>query len=110
MKDKRDEQQAAEGKVMKMYTDSAPDVANLFEWAYINHVAWSLAAVLAALVVWLAVALVATENQRNALASQQCMDKVFKTEIDKSCLRKVKSREHWWQHLGFALTNLDGEK
>jgi hypothetical protein len=50
------------------------------------------------------------ENQRNALISKQCRDPVFKTELDKSCLRTVQSREHWWQHLSYAMTHLHPEK
>jgi hypothetical protein len=31
-------------------------------------------------------------------------------ELDKKCLRNVQSREHWWQHLSYALTHLSPEK
>jgi hypothetical protein len=71
---------------MKIYKESSPIIENLFEWAYINHLAWSLAAFTGA-VVWAALALVNAENQRNALATKQCADPVFKGEIDKKCLR-----------------------
>jgi hypothetical protein len=110
MNDISDERKNAEGKVMKIYKESSPAIENLFEWAYINHVAWSLALVLAGLVVWLSVALVNAENQRFALITKQCQDKVFNTEIDKKCLRTVQSREHWWQHLGYAVTHTSPEK
>lgn len=102
-----DEQKATEGKVMKIYKDSAPEIQNLFEWAHINHVAWSLAVLMTGLVLWLSVALINAENQRNALINQQCQDKVFTSEIDKKCLRMVNSRDHWWQHLTYALTHLN---
>ena len=103
MKEISEERKNAEGKVMEIYKQSSPQIENLFEWAYINHVAWSLALVLLAVVVWLSVVLVKVENQRHALLTKQCQDKVFTTEIDKKCLRNVNSREHWWQHLQNAL-------
>ncbi|PLY39974.1 hypothetical protein CSZ94_23480 [Janthinobacterium sp. ROICE36] len=71
-----------------------------------NHLAWSLLVVLLALVFWLALALAAAENQRYALATQACQDRVFPTEIDTSCLKQVKSRDHWWQHVGHALVRM----
>lgn len=110
MKDISDERKQAEGKVMNIYKESSPAIENLFEWAYINHLAWSLALVLAGVVVWLSVALINAENQRYALVTKRCQDKVFNTEIDKKCLRTVNSREHWWQHLGYAITHTSPEK
>jgi len=71
-----------------------------------NHLAWSLLVILLALAFWLAVALAAAENQRHALATRACQDRVFPAEIDMSCLQQVKSREHWWQHVGHALVHL----
>ncbi|KQQ46381.1 hypothetical protein ASF61_18485 [Duganella sp. Leaf126] len=109
MKKISEEREAAEGKVMKIYKESSPAIENLFEWAYINHVAWSAALLLLAVVVWLSVVLIGVENQRHALATKQCQDKVFTTEIDKKCLRTVQSREHWWQHLQYALTHSGGD-
>ncbi|RZT04519.1 hypothetical protein SAMN05216319_3696 [Duganella sp. CF402] len=110
MKFPRNEREEVEGQVMKIYKESSPALETLFEWAYINHVAWSLAIVFLGLIFWLSVALVNAENQRNALITKQCMDPVFKTELDKKCLRTVQSREHWWQHLTYALTNLSPAK
>lgn len=110
MKDISDEQKAVEGQVMKIYKESSPIIENLFEWAYINHLAWSLAVLALGLVVWLTIALSNAENQRNALATKQCADPIFKGEIDKKCLRSVQSREHWWQHVSYALTHLSPEK
>lgn len=104
------EREEAEAQVMKIYKESSPALENLFEWAYINHVAWSLVVVFFGLILWLCVALVNAENQRNALATKQCMDPIFKTELDKKCLRNVQSREHWWQHLSYALSNLSPAK
>ena len=46
MKETSDERKAAEGKVMHLYKESSPAIETLFEWAYINHVAWSLVVVL----------------------------------------------------------------
>ncbi|QBE67112.1 hypothetical protein EWM63_06015 [Pseudoduganella lutea] len=65
---------------------------------------------LAILVCWLAASLVNAENQRHALMTKQCQDRVFKEEVDKMCLLTVRSREHWWQHLGYGLGHLTPEK
>lgn len=67
---------------------------------------WTLLLIAAALIVWLALALVQAENQRNALVSKTCADPVFKGEVDPKCLAHVKSREHWWQHLSYALQHV----
>jgi len=110
MKEISDERKAAEGEVMKIYKESSPLIETLFEWAYINHVAWSLAVLALGFIVWLLIALSNAENQRNALMTKQCADPVFKGELDKKCLRTVHSREHWWQHVGYALTHVSPEK
>jgi len=110
MNDISDERKAAEGQVMKIYKESSPAIENLFEWAYINHLAWSIAVVALGMLVWLTLALSNAENQRYALLTKQCADPVFKGELDKKCLRSVQSREHWWQHVGYALTHLSPEK
>jgi hypothetical protein len=110
MKFPRNEREEAEGQVMKIYKESSPALETLFEWSHINHVAWSLVIVFMGLIFWLCLALVNAENQRNALISKQCRDPVFKTEVDKKCLRSVQSREHWWQHLTYAMSNLSPEK
>jgi hypothetical protein len=31
---------------------------------------------------------------------------VFKGEIDQRCLVMVRSRDHWWQHLWYAMTHV----
>lgn len=66
---------------------------------------WTLCVLALALVAWLALALVNVENQRNALASKACVDPAFKNEVDAKCLASVQSREHWWQHLTYAMTH-----
>lgn len=110
MKEISDERKAAEGEVMKIYKESSPVIETLFEWAYINHVAWTLAVLALGFIVWLLIALTNAENQRNALFTKQCADPVFKGELDKKCLRTVHSREHWWEHVGYALTHVSPEK
>jgi hypothetical protein len=99
----------AEGKILKIYDKSKPDEEHLFDSSNWNHLAWTLVVVLAGLVFWLAVALVNAENQRNALVSKQCQDPIFKGEIDQQCLLTVHSREHWWEHLGYALRHVKPE-
>ena len=106
MKEISDERKAAEGEVMKIYKESSPLIETLFEWAYINHVAWSLAVLALGFIVWLLIALSNAENQRNALITNACADPVFKGEVDNKCLRLVHTREHWWQHVGYALTHV----
>jgi hypothetical protein len=110
MKFPNNEQEAAEGQVMKIYKESFPMLERLFEWSYINHLAWSLALIFLGVIFWMSLALINAENQRNALMTHQCMDRVFKNELDKKCLLTVQSREHWWQHLGYAMTHLSPEK
>ncbi|CAN7358333.1 MULTISPECIES: hypothetical protein [Duganella] len=110
MKEISEERKAAEGEVMKIYKESSPVIESLFEWAYINHVAWSLAVLALGFIVWLVIALTNAENQRNALMTKQCADPVFKGELDKKCLRTVHSREHWWEHVTYALTHVSPEK
>lgn len=95
-----------EGKILRIYDKSKPEDEDLYETSNVNHVAWGLVVVLAGLVVWLAIALVNAENQRNALASKQCRDPLFTAEIDRQCLLTVRSREHWWQHLWYGFTHV----
>lgn len=99
-----------EGKILKMYDKSMPDEEHLFDSSNWNHLAWILVVVLAGLAFWLAIALVTAENQRNALATNQCQDPVFKGEIDRQCLLTVRSREHWWQHLWYGMSHLKPER
>jgi hypothetical protein len=95
-----------EREVLKIYDRSKPVEEDLFETSHVNQVAWTLVAVLTGLVFWFAIALVNAENQRYALITNKCADPLFKGELDKKCLVMVRSRDHWWEHLGYALTNL----
>jgi hypothetical protein len=99
-----------EKDVMKMYDALVPDEKRLFSASNVNHLGWSLVVLLALLLAWFGAALVNAENQRNALLTKQCQDRVFKEEVDKTCLLTVRSREHWWQHLTYALGHLSPEK
>lgn len=96
----------AEKKILKIYDGSRPDVKDLFETSHINHVAWSMAVLLLGLALWLGIALVNAENQRHALMTRQCADPVFKGDIDVACMQVVRSRPHWWEHLGYGMTHL----
>ncbi|MGK5061663.1 hypothetical protein [Janthinobacterium sp. LB3P112] len=94
-----------EKDLMLMYRETRP--REFFgEKSNTNHLAWSVLVVLLALTFWLVVALAAAENQRYALETKACQDHVFPTEIDSSCLKQVKSRDHWWQHVGHALVRM----
>ena len=96
----------AEKKILKIYEGSRPTDEDLFETSTINQLAWTLVVLMAGLVVWLAIALVNAENQRNALMSKQCVDRVFKDEVDMACMQVVNSRPHWWDHLWYGMTHL----
>ncbi len=105
-----DKQAEAEATVMKIYKESGPDIENLYERTWVNHLAWSLLVLSLGFIVWLVIALANAENQREALATKKCMDRVFPGEIDTKCLRTVHAREHWWQNVGYALTHTSPEK
>ena len=96
----------AEKKILKIYDGSRPDVKDLFEVSHVNHVAWTLAVLMAGLALWLGIALVNAENQRHALMTKQCADPVFKGEVDVICMQVVNSRPHWWEHLWYGMTHL----
>ena len=98
-----------EGKILKIYDKSRPQVADLFDVSHVNQWAWTLVVVLAGLVFWLCLALVNAENQRNALATNQCPDPVFKGAVDQQCLLHVHSRAHWWEHLWYGVTHVTPE-
>lgn len=95
---------------MKLYDSLEPDESRLFSVSNVNHLAWCLVVALLVLAGWLAASLVNAENQRNALMTKQCQDRVFKEEVDKTCLLNVRSREHWWQHLAYGLGHLSPDK
>ena len=67
---------------------------------------WTLLVLAIGLIIWLSLALVNAENQRNALMNKVCADRVFKGEVDSKCLASVKSRDSAWQHLSYALTHV----
>jgi hypothetical protein len=98
-----------EGKILRMYDKSKPDEEHLFDSSNWNHGAWILVIVLAGLVFWLALSAINAENQRNALMTNQCQDPVFKGSIDQQCLLSVHSREHWWEHLWYAMRHVKPE-
>ena len=95
-----------EKKVMSIYRESQPARDFVGEASTTNHWAWSLLVLALGLILWLAIAVVSAENQRNALISKACQDRVFPAELDTHCLAFVHSRAHWWQHLAYALTHL----
>lgn len=95
-----------EGKVLKIYDKSRPVEEDLFETTRVNQVAWTLAALFGGLVIWLMIALVNAENQRFAFESKKCADPLFKGEFDQKCLVMVHSRDHWWEHLAYAMTHV----
>lgn len=90
--------------VMSLYDATRPG-EYVGEASTTNHLAWSLLVIVLGLVLWLAVALVNAENQRNAMMNKACRDRVFPAEIDHACLAGVRTRAHWWQHLGYALAH-----
>ncbi|MES2298879.1 MAG: hypothetical protein V4582_17675 [Pseudomonadota bacterium] len=99
-----------EKDALAMFDKSAPNEEELFNVSLVNHMAWCLAVAGFGLALWLAIALVNAENLRYAMASHKCVDPVFKGEFDKQCLVLVRSREHWWQHLTFAMTHVTPER
>lgn len=95
-----------EREVLKMYDGSRPNEDDLFETSNVNHLAWTLAVLFAAIAIWLGIALVNAENQRHSLMTNKCPDPVFKGEIDRTCLLTVRSRDHWWEHLWHGATHV----
>lgn len=61
---------------------------------------WILCAVALAFVAWLALAVASVESQRQALAAKAC------AAADAQCLAAAQTREHWWQHLAYAMTHV----
>ncbi|MFL6672342.1 MAG: hypothetical protein ACJ8LG_03505 [Massilia sp.] len=96
----------AEREILKIYDGSRPNEEDLFETSTVNQLAWTLVVLFAGVVIWLCIALVNAENQRYALVANKCPDPVFKGAIDQQCLAGVHSREHWWQHLSYAITHV----
>lgn len=89
-----------------MFDRSKPVDADLFESSAVNHWAWSSLVLALGFIVWLCIALVNAENQRNAVMRNLCPDPLFKGALDARCLATVQSRQHWWQHVSYALTHL----
>jgi hypothetical protein len=96
----------SEKEVLKIYDGSRPRDEDLFETSSVNQLAWTLAVLFAGVAIWLSIALVNAENQRNALMTNKCPDPVFKTGIDQQCLLTVRSRDHWWEHWWYAATHV----
>lgn len=100
----------AEREILKIYEGSRPTEEDLYETSNVNQLAWTLVVVFAGVIIWLCIALVNAENLRYALMTNKCQDPLFKGAIDKQCLVTVRSRDHWWQHLFFAVTHVTPEK
>jgi hypothetical protein len=99
-----------EREVLKIYDGSRPVEEDLFETSNVNQLAWTLAVLFAGIVIWLSIALVNAENQRYALMTNKCPDPLFKGSIDQQCLVMVHSRDHWWEHLWYAMTHVTPPK
>ena len=95
-----------EKRVIAMFEKAIPDDEKLFDTSSVNQLAWSLLVIAIGLIIWLTIALVNAENQRNAYATNACPDPVFKGAVDARCMKSVKSREHWWQHVTYAITHV----
>lgn len=90
---------------MSLYRETRPQ-EYFGEPSTTNHVAWSLLVLALGLVFWLLITLSNAENQRNALLTKACQDRVFPAELDLKCLSFVHTRKHWWQHVYYAMTHL----
>ena len=110
MSDKQGNVSEKQGKILKIYEGSRPLDEDLYDLTWVNQLALTLAVVFCGITVWLAIALVNAENQRFALMSGKCGDPVFKGSFDKVCLSVVHSRDHWWEHLWYAATNVTPER
>ena len=100
----------AEKKLLKMYDGSRPAEEDLYDSSTVNYVALTLVVILTGMLIWVSIALVNAENQRNALMTKQCADPVFKGEVDRACLQMVSSRAHWWENLWYGVTHLRPEE
>ncbi|MES2151054.1 MAG: hypothetical protein V4508_14840 [Pseudomonadota bacterium] len=95
-----------EKEVLKMFDGSKPNEQDLFETSNVNQLAWTLVVLFAGVIIWLTIALVNAENQRYALMTNKCADRIFKGEIDQRCLLLVRSRDHWWEHLWYGMSHV----
>lgn len=97
--------QEREEKLIAAYGGALPDEKELYYATRINHGILTLMLIACGLVVWLSICLVNAENQRYTMIKGQCADPVFKGQMDVACLRTTRSREHWWQHLWYAVNH-----
>jgi hypothetical protein len=93
--------------VMAMYRDSLPP-DYVEEADTTNYFGWTLLSMALGLVAWVLISRSNAENQRNALMTKACQDPVFAAEIDRKCLSMVRTRDHWWEHVYYALGHLRG--
>ena len=100
----------AEKKLLEMYDGSRPVEEDLYDSSTVSYVALTLVVILTGMLIWVSIALVNAENQRNALMTKQCADPVFKGEVDRACLQMVSSRAHWWENLWYGVTHLRPEE
>ena len=98
-----------EGKILEIYEGSRAREEELYDLTWVNQVAWTLSVLFAGIIIWLALALINAENQRNALVSGKCGDPVFRGSFDHKCLSLVRSRDHWWEHLWYGVTHVKPE-
>ncbi|TFW14868.1 hypothetical protein E4L96_18705 [Massilia arenosa] len=92
--------------MMKAYGGSLPNEENLYDTTRVNQVAWTLVVILMGVVFWLCFALVHAENERFAMEKSMCKDPAFPTQVDTRCLPTVHSRDHWWEHLWYAVRHV----
>ncbi|MFT5643489.1 MAG: hypothetical protein ACI83P_001036 [Janthinobacterium sp.] len=95
-----------EKKVMAIYRETRLPSVFIGVPSTTNHLAWSLLAIVVGLILWLTIAVTHAENQRNALMTRVCQDRVFDVELDRHCLAFVQTRDHWWQHVYYALSHV----
>ena len=94
-----------EKSVMAIYDQTLPR-AFVGVRSTVNHLPWSLLVIALGLIFWLTIAVIQSENQRHALDARMCQDRAFPTEVDTQCLTTIRSREHWWQHVLYAMGHL----
>ena len=90
-----------------MYQETRPG-AFVDEPSKVNHIAWSLLLIVIGLIFWAGLALTNAENQRYAIMTKQCQDRLFPAELNNACLTYVQSRPHWWQHVLYGLGHVAG--
>jgi hypothetical protein len=99
----------AEGKILKIYDKSKPEDEDLHETQHYNPLGVGSGCGPGR------PGLLALHRPREcrepALCPdhQQVPDPVFKGEVDRQCLRTVRSREHWWEHLWYGVSHVKPE-